>query len=183
MVRPVGANKEHAIDVRIVAATHRDLRKQVALGTFREDLLFRLDVIRLEVPPLRERREDLAELVGHLFALARKRHPGSPVERFSREAFERLAAHSWPGNVRELANLLERLVLVGTSAEIGAGDLPASILEQSQDGPSFSGRVLTLEELNRSYARWALARCEGRKGTTAELLDIDRKTLGRLLGD
>ncbi len=135
------------------------------------------------MPPLRERREDLAELVGHLFALARKRHPGSPVERFSREAFERLAAHSWPGNVRELANLLERLVLVGTSAEIGVGDLPASILEQSQDGPSFSGRVLTLEELNRSYARWALGRCEGRKGTTAELLDIDRKTLGRLLGD
>jgi two-component system response regulator HydG len=183
VVRAVGANKEKAIDVRIVAATHRDLRRQVALGTFREDLLFRLDVIRLEVPPLRERGSDLPELVAHFFAQARKRHPTSKVERLSPAAFDRLAAHTWPGNVRELANLVERLVLTGVSEEVGVRDLPPSLLEPQTEEQQYTGQVQSLESLNRSYARWALARCEGRKGTTAELLDIDRKTLARLLGE
>ncbi len=170
--------------MRILAATHRDLRRQVdARHASARTSSSASTSSASSCPPLRERRADLPELVAHFFALARKRHPTSKVERLSLAAVDRLAAHGWPGNVRELANLVERLVLTGVSAEVGMSDLPSSLLEPQDEEQRYRGRVQSLESLNRSYARWALARCEGRKGTTAELLDIDRKTLARLLGE
>ena len=114
VVRPVGASKTRSVDVRIVAATHRNLPQAVAEGTFREDLLYRLDVVAIVIPALRDRREDIPALVEHFLEDARRRYPQSPVRRLSAEAARRPASRrAWPGNVRELANVVERLVLFG----------------------------------------------------------------------
>jgi two-component system response regulator HydG len=182
VVRAVGTNKERAVDVRIVAATHRDLGARVQAGHFREDLLFRLDVVSVDIPPLRQRRDDIPALAAHFMGRSRAKHPRSPVERLGKEALEAMTAYSWPGNVRELEHVLERAVLLGTSAEVGPGELPRALLSPQPKGAEFSGPVVTLEEVERRYAAWALDQMEGRKMATAEKLDIDRKTLARLLG-
>jgi two-component system, NtrC family, response regulator HydG len=183
VVRAVGSNKEKALDVRIVAATHRDLRRQVTAGQFREDLLFRLDVVTVVVPPLRKRREDLPELLAHFVELSRQKHPQSPVRRISSGAFERLSAHSWPGNVRELANVVERLVLLGSREEVSADDIRESIGDAVPANPVFSRPFLPLQEVERRYARWVLDELGGRKMAAAESLEVDRKTLARILGE
>jgi two-component system, NtrC family, response regulator HydG len=183
VVRAIGSNKERALDVRIVAATHRDLRRQVAAGQFREDLLFRLDVVTVAVPPLRKRKDDLPELLAHFTELARGKHPQSPVRRFSPAAFERLSAHSWPGNVRELANVVERVVLLGGSEEVSVEELPASVGELPPTTPVFSRPFLPLQEVERRYAKWVLDELGGKKMAAAESLEVDRKTLARILGD
>jgi two-component system, NtrC family, response regulator HydG len=183
VVRAVGSNREKALDVRIVAATHRDVRRQVAAGEFREDLLFRLDVVTITIPPLRDRKEDLPELVAHFLELSRRKHSESPVRRLSQAVFERMLAHDWPGNVRELANVVERVVLLGSSEEVGIDDLPAALTVPPPSSGSFSGAILPLQEIERRYARWALDQLGGRKMATAEKLEIDRKTLARLLGE
>jgi two-component system, NtrC family, response regulator HydG len=183
VVRAVGANKETPIDVRFVAATHRDLRERVTKGLFREDLLFRLDVVSVEIPPLRQRRTDLPELLAHFLDVARSKHPLSPVRRLSSEAMQRLLDHAWPGNVRELEHVVERLVLLGTQSEAGPSDLPKAVHAAGQSATEFVGPVEPLAEVERRYAAWALEQLDGRRMLTAEKLDIDRKTLGRLLGD
>jgi two-component system, NtrC family, response regulator HydG len=180
-VRAVGSNKEKQLDVRVVAATHRDLRGHVADGQFREDLYFRLNVVTIHIPSLRQRRGDLPDLVAHFLAQARKKHPESPVTRISAAAFEKLVAHPWPGNVRELGNVVERMVLLGTSSEISVDELPMLLADSTGSPPEFSGDVTSLQELNRRYARWALAELGGRRMATAEKLEIDRKTLAKLL--
>src|SRR5262249_15846190 len=113
LVRAVGSNKERRMSTRILAATHRDLRDRIKAGTFREDLLYRLDVVTIALPPLRLRRDDLPVLVEHLLNQAKARHRQSPVEKFAPDALSRLLAHSWPGNVRELEHVIERAVLLG----------------------------------------------------------------------
>jgi two-component system response regulator HydG len=183
VVRAVGSDKEKHLDVRIVAATHRDLRKQVADGQFREDLLFRLDIVTIDVPPLRRRKEDLPALLGHFLEQARAKHPHSPVRRLAPATVERLFAHTWPGNVRELANVVERLVLLCGTEVVGSEDLPPSFGAEAPAAPEFSGPVQPLHELERRYAQWALDQLGGRKMMTAERLEIDRKTLARLLGE
>jgi two-component system, NtrC family, response regulator HydG len=182
-VRAVGSDKEKHLDVRIVAATHRDLEKQVADGRFREDLLFRLDVVTIELPPLRQRKEDLPALIAHFLQQARKKHPSSPVLRLSPATVDRLLSHAWPGNVRELANVVERFVLLGRSEEVSTEDLPRSLGTLSTPAQVFSGPVMPLHELERRYAQWALDQCGGRKMAAAEKLEIDRKTFARLLGE
>ncbi len=182
-VRPVGASRERPVDVRIVAATHRDLRERLRAGAFREDLLYRLEVIPLHLPPLRDRPEDVPLLVEKFLAEARRRHPASPVERFSREALAALVDHRWPGNVRELAHVVERVVLLAGSAEVALSDLPAAVRQPPAPAgaPEFSGEVLPVRELQRRYAAWALEACGGHRGRTAERLGIDPKTLARWL--
>jgi two-component system response regulator HydG len=182
-VRAVGSNKERAVDTRILAATHRDLRERVAAGSFREDLLYRLDVITIPLPPLRQRRDDLPQLIEHFFARAREKHPKSPVERFAPDALERLLEHNWPGNVRELEHVIERAVLLGRAAEVTALDLPASVRTPSAGGLSFVGEVIPFRDLQRRYAAWAYERLDGRKVLTAEKLGVDFKTLSRWLAD
>jgi two-component system response regulator HydG len=183
-VRPVGAARERTVDVRVLAATHRDLRERVRSGAFREDLLYRLDVVSIEVPPLRQRREDIPDFVAHFLSEARVRHPTSPVERFSREALARLLDHSWPGNVRELSHLVERAVLLGQGPEVSAAELaplirPAPAAPQS--GMPFSGEVIPIRELQRKYAAWALEQLGGHRGRTADKLGVDAKTLAKWL--
>jgi two-component system response regulator HydG len=177
-VRGVGESKERPIDVRILAATHRDLRARVASGEFREDLLYRLEVITIELPPLRHRRDDLPELIQHLLAHARAKHATSPVLRFSADALDAMLAYAWPGNVRELEHVIERVVLLGRTPEVTAADLPATLRGRAAEaGPVFSDPVLPMREMQRRYAAWAYERLGGRKLLTAEKLGIDDKTL------
>jgi two-component system response regulator HydG len=182
VVRAVGANKEKPVDVRFVAATHRDPREQVAAGQFREDLMFRLNVVTVFIPPLRARRDDFPELIAHFLERARARHADSVVKRVSAAAFERLLEYRWPGNVRELANAIERAVLLGIGEEAGVDDFQAALGDPGSMA-EFSGPVRSLQELDRRYAQWALEQFGGRRMATAEALAIDRKTLARLLDE
>jgi two-component system response regulator HydG len=183
-VRKVGAEKEQAVDARVIVATHRDLREAVKAGTFREDLLYRLDVVPIEVPPLRYRREDIPALLDHFLQQARGRHPTSKVLRFARPAAELLLSYAWPGNVRELQHLVERVVVLGRQEEIGVEELPPAVRERRPAaGPAFSGEIVPIRDLERRYAVWALEQMGGQKGKTAERLGIDEKTLWRWLSE
>jgi two-component system response regulator HydG len=181
-VRAVGANKERSVDVRVVAATHRDLRERVATGAFREDLLYRLDVVTIALPPLRQRRDDIPALIRHFLAIAKRRHPQSPVESVAPDALSRLLEHGWPGNVRELEHVIERGVLLGTKTSLGLDDLPQALRERpSTGGIDFIGEIVPMREVQRRYCAWVYERLGGRKVQTAEQLGIDFKTLQRWL--
>lgn len=180
-VRAVGTSKERAVEVRIVAATHRDLRELVRRGEFREDLFYRLDVITLELPALRHRREDIPLLTQHFLAAARARNPGSKVESVSPEATAALMDHAWPGNVRELAHAIERAVLLGRSTAIERSDLPPLSSTPGQLPPVFDGAILPVREVQRRYAAWALEQLGGNKTRAAERLGVDVKTLSKWL--
>jgi two-component system response regulator HydG len=181
-VRPVGSDESRAVDVRLVAATHRDLEQRVAEGSFRQDLFYRLDVVPVVVPPLRQRLDDIPLLVDHFLAVARQRNPHSPVTRFASEVVTALTRYPWPGNVRELENLIERLVVVGTTAEIGLPELAAMApaIHGNQDRFSLPrDRLATLREVEEEYIAWAIDRCGGNKTKAAEILGIDPSTLHR----
>ncbi|CAN5555268.1 sigma-54 dependent transcriptional regulator [soil metagenome] len=178
-VRPLGTARERAVDVRIVAATHRDLRARVASGEFREDLLYRLDVVSLEVPPLRFRKDDIPRLAERFLDAARRTYPNAIATRFGTDAMRALVAHPWPGNVRELKHAVDRAVLLGTTPEIGASDLGKLAVVTS--AMEFGDAVLPLREIQRRYVQWALAKNGGHKRQTCEALGIDHKTLNRWL--
>jgi two-component system response regulator HydG len=181
-VRPVGAGRERRVDVRVLAATHRNLRDRVAAGQFREDLLYRIEVVAIDIPPLRERDGDIAVLAGRFLETARDRYPQSPARRFSAGALQRLLDHPWPGNVRELRHAVERAVVLARSEEISAGDLPPSLQPARSPDELMSGDVRPLHEVERRYAAWALEQLGGQRGRTAAALEIDGKTLAKLLG-
>lgn len=180
VVRAVGSNKERAMNARVVAATHRNLRDRIASGHFREDLLYRLDVVTIELPPLRHRREDVPALLETFLRRSLARHAGSVVERFSPNALARLLDYGWPGNVRELEHLVERTVLLGNKSVIEAADLPLS-LAVTAPSLDFGQAVLPLREMQRQYVAWAHDKLGARKMLTAEALGIDDKTLTRWL--
>jgi two-component system response regulator HydG len=184
VVRPVGANRPHKVNVRILAATHCDLREAVKAGKFREDLYYRLDVISVSLPALRNRREDIPLLVAHFLRELRSRHPQSPVRRVSREALQRLVEYDWPGNVRELSHVLERVVVLGRSEEVGVADLPGS-MGRAGSGPSFDlgGEILPIRTVQRRYAAWVLSQLGGHRGQAAEKLGVDVKTLYNWLSE
>jgi two-component system response regulator HydG len=182
-VRAVGSGKERTVDVRVIAATHRDLRERARAGAFREDLLYRLDVVTIEIPALRHRREDIPLLAERFLAESRARHASSPATRFAPDAMARLLDYAWPGNVRELAHAVERVVLLGREPEVHASDLPAATVQVPAPGlpPGLEGAVLPIREVQRRYAAWALERLGGHKARTAEALDVDTKTLAKWL--
>jgi two-component system response regulator HydG len=180
-IRPLGAAGERDVDVRVLAATHRDLRARIADGKFREDLLFRLDVVSLEIPPLRARRDDLPALLEHFLSAARSRHPSSRVTGFSHEALARLLEYGWPGNVRELAHVVERCVLLADGPAVALADLPPQI--RDAPAPTRFDEVVAMRELQRRYARWVFEQLGSHKARTAEALDLDIKTLNKLLDD
>jgi len=180
-VRPLGGRGEEAVDVRIVAATHRALDEAVREKRFRADLYFRLDVVRLDIPPLRERPDDVRPLVDVLLAAAAARFD-RPVRGVSEQALAWLEARPWPGNVRELANAVDRAVvlaehdtLVLEDFTLGASPGNASLLDEAvEDG-------LTLDQLEERYVRRVLERTGGNKSEAARILGIDRRTLYRRL--
>jgi two-component system response regulator HydG len=183
-VRPVGSTKQVEVDVRIIAATHRNLGQWVREGKFRQDLLYRLDVVPIVLPSLRDRREDIPELLEHFLEDARRRYPQSPVRTFTPEAIAYLRGHRWPGNVRELAHTIERLVLLAQDAQVRVDDL-RELVDERQPASTFEfhGDLIPLRELERRYAAWALAQTGGHRGKTAERLGVDPKTLRKWLGD
>jgi DNA-binding NtrC family response regulator len=170
-VRPLGSSETLKTQVRVIAATHRDLKRLVQEGRFREDLYFRLAVLDLHVPPLRERREDVPLLARHLLrGIAR----GKPIE-LEPAALERLRGYSFPGNVRELRNVLERAWLAGDGATVRVRDLPA---ELAQDPAASTDESFpTLAQVERRQIELALRRTVGNRSAAARLLGIDRKTL------
>src|SRR6266545_4197081 len=183
-IRRVGANEAIPVDARVVAATNRDLEAAVKAGRFREDLYYRLNVVTLRIPPLRERLEDVPLLAEH-FAAKHGRGEGATV---SAEARELLQAYEWPGNVRELENVIARALALNPSGVVVPTDLPDRIrgevsAEPARGLPLPAGFRPTLDELGRRYAALVLAECSGNKTRAAELLGIDRKTLYRILGE
>lgn len=191
-VRRVGGSSEIPIDVRIVCATHRDLRAEVEAGRFREDLFFRLVVYPIEIPPLRSRRDDIPLLVGH-FLRKLEADAGRKVHRVCPDALEALARHSWPGNVRELQNVVHRSLLACSGDEITLADLPPDIRalslpslppEQQQGGARLDDDnqpIVTLRELERRAIERALRQTNGSVAQAAKLLGIGRATLYRRL--
>jgi two-component system response regulator AtoC len=178
-IRRVGGNEPVPVDVRVIAATNRDLRRRVEQGGFREDLYYRLDVVTLTVPPLRDRRGDIAPLAQHFLA-THAAAMGKPVAGFAPAALARLEAHRWPGNVRELEHAVERAVALTSSSVILPEDLPADV-GAGPAAPPEPPRRMTLEELKQWYVHRVLEETGGNKARAAELLGIDRKTLYRML--
>ena len=172
---------ERAASARIIAATHRDLRERVAAGAFRQDLLYRLEVVVVEIPALRHHRDDLPLLIGRFLAASQARHPSSPLVRFSDAALDRLMKHEWPGNVRELENVIERVVLLARAAEAGLSDLPSTVTTETQSATTIGGPIVTMREAQKRYAAYAYEKLGATKAQTAEALGIDVKTLGKLL--
>ncbi len=183
MVRPVGSNTERQADTRIVAATHRSLRQRSAQGAFREDLMYRLDVVSIELPPLRQRTEDLPKLITRFSQAAQLRNPGSPPLRFPPEVMEALLRYPWPGNVRELEHVIERLTLLCPTGVATLNDLPKSMTREPESPAqiNFGDRVIPMRELQRRYVAWALQQLGGAKMATCERLGVDAKTLKRWL--
>lgn len=186
-ITPLGATRPVPVDVRLVAATNRDLRAEMREGRFREDLFYRLNVVNLALPPLRERREDIPALVAH-FAADFARQYGVSPKRVSAEAMERLLAHDWPGNVRELQNAIERAFAVSDSDTIGLGDISPGLDDAERPGPPSGAEPapfdpdpapVPLEEMERSAIANALRRAGGNKNEAARLLQIDRQRLYR----
>lgn len=182
-VRPVGSDDTSSVDVRIIAATHRDLNALVDAGTFRSDLRYRLNTLVVRVPPLRERSADIPGLVGGFLAAARSRTPLSWVTSFSDEAMQLLKRNSWPGNVRQLESAVERVVVLARHAQVTADDLaflesPAPRSDGSWRAPA-GARIQTLREMNQEYLAWVLVQTGGDKARAAKLLGIDLSTLYR----
>ena len=182
-VRRVGETQSRAFDVRIVAATHRDLAAEVEEGRFREDLYWRLRVLHLEVPPLRERPGDVPLLVDFFLRRAGGSGGGKTL---APAAVALLAEHPWPGNVRQLLNTLEAVLVFAPGSEIGPEDLPDEIRRASGNREvirSAADRGLTLAELERDYIFEILRRAGGNKTRAAEILGIPRRTLYRRLDE
>jgi two-component system response regulator AtoC len=180
-VRPVGETRPRRVDVRVVAATGRPLRAAVERGEFREDLFWRLNVVAVRLPPLRERLEDVPLLADHFLARFRGLRPELPALRLSDAAREALLAHRWPGNVRELEHALERAVVLAEGPEIGERDLPDSVREAPPAaGPKPTGDLSLRRALLATEAqvlRAALERTGGNRTRAAELLGISYRAL------
>jgi two-component system response regulator HydG len=178
-VRPVGATERVRIDIRIIAATNRDLESAIRTGGFRQDLYFRLNVVQLKLPPLRERKSDIPLLVNSF--LEKFSDPQRPIRTISEDAMRRLMAYDWPGNVRELENAVERAVALGSGPILHMGDLPSNLQQGGDDRSLDSDELTTLEEMERRAILRALRETNGDKLAAARLLGIGKTTLYRKL--
>jgi DNA-binding NtrC family response regulator len=184
--RPVGSLQRIRVDIRVVAATHRDLQREVAAGRFREDLFHRLNVVRLTLPPLRERKEDIPLLVDRFLSSTGRRYV------IAAEAMDGIQRYDWPGNVRELKNCIDRMIALNSGPVLHFSDLPSGVINGSEirepglhamaaavGGPA--GAVLPLQEVERRAIEQALAYTRGDRSMAAHLLGIGRTTLYRKL--
>jgi two-component system response regulator AtoC len=179
-VRPIGESKSRKVDVRVLAATAREIDDEVAAGRFREDLFYRLNVLRVRVPPLRDRREDIPLLVDHFLAYFRDAL-GKPVRAVADDALARLTCYGWPGNVRELENVMERALILANSDRITLRELPANVVSsEEKEGPVRPGD-LSLRRGRRQFEaemiRKALAATGGNRTHAARLLEISHRAL------
>jgi DNA-binding NtrC family response regulator len=179
---PLGTETPVKVDVRVLAATHRDLPELVRQGRFREDLYYRLDVVTLSLPPLRERRQDIPLLVDHFLRTLTSRHGRGPVA-VDPEALRRLLGYDWPGNIRELQNVLERAVLLAEQGVIGPEHLATTVrpsataLPEAPETPLLRG----LEEVEREHVIRVLAATGGNREESSRILGISRRTLTRMI--
>jgi DNA-binding NtrC family response regulator len=169
----IGGERSISVDVRLLSATHQDLKKLIAQGRFREDLYYRINLIQLHIPPLRQRREDILWLA-HRFL-----HEMAPGKRFSTEAEQAMTSHDWPGNVRELKHAVERGIILADGAIIDSQALfttadDANKTVKNETAMKLSGYIAQAE---RSYIRQTIEQCGGHLGKTAETLGISRKNL------
>lgn len=176
----VGGTETVKVDVRIVAATNRDLLEEVKKGNFREDLFYRLNVVHIEVPPLRERKEDIPLLMSS-FLEEFNREDNRTIEGFSPAARKAMYAYSWPGNIRQLRNTIESAVVTCRGKVIDTGDLPEQIVAENRAGEVSIRLGVTLSEAERTVIMSTLDFCEGNKTKASEMLGIGRKTLHRKL--
>ena len=183
-IRPLGATRAERVDVRVIAATNKELESLLKDGSFREDLYYRLNVIQIHLPALRDRAEDILPLSEHFLAVSAAR-AGKDIKGFHEVAKKALLAHRWPGNVRELENVVERAVALAETGTIRADDLPAAVRDRrtgDQDTLALAlARELSLDELEREYIQRVVAAEGGNKTRAAQRLGLDRKTLYRKL--
>jgi len=172
----VGENRTRRADVRVVSATNRDLDEDVRTGRFREDLLFRVNLITVAVPPLRERPEDILPLARHFLAFF-ARAAGRPMPELSRDAEAALRAYAWPGNLRELRNAMERALILWSASSLDVPALPDAIAATTSHAPHVGGDY-TLEELEREHILRVLQRATTQE-EAASILGIDASTLWR----
>ena len=181
-----GSGRPVEVDIRLVAATNKDLKREVREGRFREDLYYRLNVISVAVPPLRDRRDDIPLLVEHFIQVYRQKN-GKAITGCTRRALELLGGYSWPGNVRELENAVERAVVLSRSATIGEDDLPREVRAQTSVESAHGTRVLSfpigtpLDEVERQAIHETLRHTKGDKRLAAQLLGIATRTIYRKL--
>ena len=182
-VIPVGASEAVPIDTRLIAATNRELDEEIRAGRFRSDLFYRLNVIAIHLPPLRQRRDDIPILADHFLSrIAAQRK--EPVKHVHPAALEVMQSYIWPGNVRELENAMERAAILTPGSDVTVASLPERVTEQRIE-PFVSARSApnpTLETVERAYILWVLGNEGGNKSRTAEVLGIDPSTLYRKLG-
>jgi two-component system, NtrC family, response regulator len=179
-VEKVGATAPATVDVRIIAATHRNLQNLIEDGAFREDLYYRLAVIPLELPPLRERAEDIPDLVQHLFLTAKQKHL-LPDLRLAPALMPYFCSYRWPGNVRELENVIERLVVLSVGEEIAVDDLPEFLRREKADPSGLQlelpAQPISLDAVEKELIEKALKKFDGNQTKAAGFLDISRRTL------
>jgi len=178
-VKPVGSTERRQINIRIIAATNRDLELAIRNGTFRQDLYFRLNVVQVKLPPLRERKSDIQLLV--ISFLEKFSDPHGPTRTISDDAMRRLIAHDWPGNVRELENAIERAVALGSGPIVHVGDLPSHLHYPTSERVPDKDELLPMEELERRAILRTLRETNGDKLAAARMLGIGKTTLYRKL--
>jgi DNA-binding NtrC family response regulator len=179
--RRVGGTRLHRVDVRIVAATNKPMQREVAMGRFREDLYYRLNVVSIAVPSLRERREDISILAEHFLARFQANAPSRKT--LSPETLRALVEYSWPGNVRELSNIIERLVILTPGDVIGAEGLPSNVRGAPAAASETAPNPVSLSEVERLHIARVLQDTGGKKMQAARLLGIDIKTLNKKMRD
>ena len=178
-VKPVGSTERRHINIRIIAATNRDLETAIRSGAFRQDLYFRLNVVQIKLPPLRERKSDIQLLV--ISFLEKFSDPHGPTRTISDDAMRRLIAYDWPGNVREVENAIERAVAMGSGPIVHVGDLPSSLHYPSSERAPDKDELLPMEELERRAILRTLRETGGDKLAAARMLGIGKTTLYRKL--
>lgn len=181
-IERVGGDMPVDIDSRLIAATNRDLKGMVEKGEFREDLFYRLYVVVITLPPLRERQDDILLLLNHYLAVFNKEN-GKHFEGFTPAAYDVLAAYDWPGNIRELRNLVERMVVLARGKVLDVKDLPAQVREQSSAGEVRINADLTVDEMEKQMIVKALEKTNGNRTKAAEKLGMSRRTLHRKLNE
>lgn len=182
-VRPIGSSFEHKVEFTIIAATHKNLKLEIKNAKFREDLYYRLNVIPINLPPLRNRKEDIPDLIRNFSGKFCRKYCMTKEVSFSDNAISELKARSWPGNIRELENYIERTIVMNTNKEkIEHTDLPPSEEREENSLPftSFSD-LPTLSDLEGNYIRYVLQTVNLHQGKAAEILGISRRTISRML--
>jgi two-component system, NtrC family, response regulator AtoC len=178
-VTPLGSEKSYPVDVRVLCATCKDLQDMVRKGTFRSDLYYRLDVVRLEVPPLRHRKEDIIELAEY-FLNNQAAFYNEPAKRFTEPVKRLLLNYSWPGNVRELSNAIERAYVLTESLEVQPSVLPFELI--ISDSPSYpKDQLPTLDDVKRKVITQTLEYTKGKRIAAARILGIERRQLNRMI--